>query len=185
MNEIFRGWVAAAALFAACGGAIPMAPPVAPPPPPPRFTFRLPALSGGTISSEDFKGRVLVVDVWATWCGPCKMVIPHLIDLQSRFGGKGVSVLGLNSDGDPGAGVDPGPIKEFVLRAGINYPVGLIDERTYRMVSRLAGGESGGLSIPTTLIIGRDGRLLRVYPGYYHGQEKDIERLLTSLLERG
>ncbi|MGH9868796.1 MAG: TlpA family protein disulfide reductase [Candidatus Polarisedimenticolia bacterium] len=151
---------------------------------PDRLTFRVPSLTGGTISSEDFKGRVVVVDVWATWCGPCRMVIPHMVDLQKRWSGHGVSVLGLNSESSDGD-FDALAVREFVVKAGINYPIGVLDLSTYRKIERLAGDERGGLSIPTTIVLGKGGEIVRVFPGYYPGQEKDVERLVKSLTAAG
>src|SRR5436309_1515520 len=69
-----------------------------------RFDFKVPSLSGGTLSSQDLKGKIAVIDVWATWCGPCRMVIPHLVRLQEKFKDRGVTVVGLNSDDDNSSG---------------------------------------------------------------------------------
>src|SRR5262245_22425722 len=67
-----------------------------------KFPFKMPSLSGGTLSSEDFKGKIVIVDVWATWCGPCRIVIPHLVALQDKYKSKGVTVVGMNTDEDTG-----------------------------------------------------------------------------------
>ncbi|HKY33687.1 MAG TPA: TlpA disulfide reductase family protein, partial [Candidatus Polarisedimenticolia bacterium] len=147
----------------------------------PVLSFRVPSLSGGSLSSEDFKGKLVVLDVWATWCGPCRMVIPHLVELQKKLGASGVSVIGLNADEErPGTDLRT-EVRAFAQRFAINYPIGLMNNRAWRDLLDLTGG-AGGFSIPTTIVLGRDGRVLRIYPGYYPGQERDIEELLTSLL---
>ncbi|HET9481726.1 MAG TPA: TlpA disulfide reductase family protein [Candidatus Polarisedimenticolia bacterium] len=151
----------------------------------PRFNFRVPTLSGGTITQEDFKGKLVVVDVWATWCGPCRMVIPHLVRLQDKFKAQGVAVVGLNADlEDLGPGTDLEPIRSFARSYGMNYPIGLMTPETYREVARVMGFDlDRGMSIPTTIIIGRNGRVLQRYPGYFPGQEREIDGILVSILE--
>jgi thiol-disulfide isomerase/thioredoxin len=148
------------------------------------FTFKVASLSGGTISSEDFKGKIVVVDIWATWCGPCRLVIPHLVRLQETFKDKGVAVVGLNADEGAGAGPGHQTVERFVKKYEIGYPVGLMNGGTYREVARVMDfDEQEGFSLPTTIILDRDGTVIRRYPGYFPGQEREIEKLLTRMLE--
>jgi len=146
--------------------------------------FRVPELSGGSVSHEDFRGKILIVDVWATWCGPCRMVIPHLIDLQARFASDGVAVVGLNADETSGGTIDTDPIKRFVHEFEINYPIGLMNAPAYLEVSRVMGFDPGeGMALPTTIVMGRNGRVIKRYPGYFPGQEREIAGLISRLLE--
>ena len=153
------------------------------PPPGPAFSFKVSSLSGGTISDRDFKGKIVIVDVWATWCGPCRMVVPHLVKLQEKYRSKGVSVFGLNADSESADEADREPIRRFAAQYGINYPIGLINEDTYREIGRIMKFDpSEGMSIPTTFILSREGRVVRGYPGYFRGQEHEIDALVASLL---
>lgn len=148
------------------------------------FSFKVPALSGGTISGEDFRGKIVVVDVWATWCVPCRLVIPHLVRIHETFKGRGVAVVGLNSDEDAGAGPGHAAVVKFVRDHDISYPVGLMNGETYREVARVMGfDQEEGFSLPTTIILGRDGTVMKRYPGYFAGQEEEIERLISRMLE--
>jgi thiol-disulfide isomerase/thioredoxin len=148
------------------------------------FSFKVPSLSGGTISGEDFKGKIVVVDIWATWCGPCRLVIPHLVRLHETFKGRGVAVVGLNSDEDASAGPGHAAVVKFVRDHDISYPVGLMNGDTYREVARVMGfDEEEGFSLPTTIILARDGTVMKRYPGYFAGQEKEIEGLISRMLE--
>ncbi len=168
-------WIAAVAVL--CAATVEAAP---------RMTWRVPSLSGGWISHEDFKGRIVILDIWATWCGPCRMVIPHLVALQREFGADGVAVVGINAD-DPGVARSGAParsvVRDFAREYGIDYPIGLMNAEAYREVRRVMGfSEREGMSIPTTILIGRNGRVLRRYPGYFPGQEDEIRELLRRIL---
>jgi thiol-disulfide isomerase/thioredoxin len=147
------------------------------------FPFRVPSLSGGSLSDQDFRGKIVIVDVWATWCGPCRMVIPHLVELQEKYRDKGVAVVGLNADTDTGAPGDAELINKFVRRYAINYPIGLMNPEAYREVAKVMGFDlTQGMSIPTTIILGRNGRILKRYPGYFYGQEREIEAVISGML---
>lgn len=147
-----------------------------------RVAYRVPALSGGWISHEDFKGRVVVLDVWATWCGPCRMVIPHLVRMHADLKDNGVAVVGLNAD-EPQGSETVAKIRAFAREFGINYPVGLMNAEAYSAIAKVMGTSlDEGLSIPTTLIIGRNGLVVKRYPGYFPGQEDEIRAIVATLL---
>lgn len=116
-------------------------------------------VEGGSKKLADYKGKVLIVDLWATWCGPCRQEIPHLIELANQYKDQGVEVLGLTNE-DPAA--DAPKVKEFAKQFKINYPLGWADQNLSVGIMRL-GGRSG---IPQTLIIGRDGRVRNHFVGF-------------------
>jgi cytochrome c biogenesis protein CcmG, thiol:disulfide interchange protein DsbE len=96
----------------------------------------------------DRKGKVVIVDFWATWCGPCRRTIPHLIDLQKEHGGRGLEILGISLDRGGVALVSP-----FIQQTGINYPIIVDGEGKW---ANQFGGVEG---IPTFFLIDRSGRI--------------------------
>ena len=116
--------------------------------------FSLPNLKGETVHLSDFKGKVVILDFWATWCGPCKMEIPHFAELLKRHGAKGFAIVGVAMD-EPGAEV----VRPFVTKNKIEYHVLLGDTYT-------ANKYGGVNALPTTFLIDRKGKIVRKYIGY-------------------
>ena len=113
----------------------------------------VPALAGETTTGETFrlgdhKGEVLLINFWATWCGPCRMEIPHLIALQKRFSPRGFRVVGLSVDQ---GGMDL--VRPFVEQAGINYPVFIAPEGA----KQAFGGVE---AIPASFLIDKSGKVV-------------------------
>ena len=127
--------------------------------------------NGNMVRSSDFKGKVVILDFWATWCGPCRAEIPTFIDLQRQYGPQGLVVVGVSVDGQDGAGV----VKPVAQELGMNYPVVLADEATQAAF--------GGIdAIPTTFIIDREGRIVKEHVGLTDKDEfeNEIKPLLKS-----
>jgi thiol-disulfide isomerase/thioredoxin len=114
-------------------------------------------LNGKKKRFSDYSGKVLVVDLWATWCGPCRQEIPHLVEIAKQYKSKGVEVIGLTNE-DPAR--DLQLVKDFAKEFRINYPIGWAD---VPMQIGLMNGRGG---IPQTLIIGRDGRIRNHFIGF-------------------
>jgi thiol-disulfide isomerase/thioredoxin len=105
-------------------------------------------VNGKDVTLSSFKGKVVVLNFWATWCPPCREEIPDLIKLQKKYAEKGLVVIGMSVDE-----AGPAAVKAFVRRTGMNYPVVIVDEKT-----AFAYGITG--AIPTTFVINREGKVV-------------------------
>jgi DsbE subfamily thiol:disulfide oxidoreductase len=118
---------------------------------------------GKTVRSTDFKGKVVILDFWATWCGPCRAEIPNFIALQKQYAKQGLVVVGLSVD-EESADV----VKPFAQKLGVNYPVVLADEKTREVF--------GGIeAVPTTFIVDRKGRIVKKHMGFADKDEFENE----------
>jgi cytochrome c biogenesis protein CcmG/thiol:disulfide interchange protein DsbE len=115
--------------------------------------FKLQSTEGKSIKLSDFKGKVVIVDFWATWCPPCRKGIPDLIDLKKKYGSKGFEVIGVSVDSDTKDKVIP-----FIKENGMNYPVVYSESN----VLELYGGIH---NIPTSFVIDKKGKIVASYVG--------------------
>jgi peroxiredoxin len=127
--------------------------------------------SGKKFHLADLKGKVVLVNFWATWCGPCRMEIPGFVDLVTQYRKKGLAIVGVSIDRKP-----EGEVKDFLGKAHINYPVVMDPD------GELANQYGGFEYIPVSFLIGKDGKVLKVYPGASGKErfEQDIRQALGS-----
>ena len=141
----------------------------------PDVTFK--DLSGKDVSLASFKGKVVVVNFWATWCEPCQVEIPWMIGFQQKYADKGFTLLGVAMDDDGESVVEPFVQKtEFDVdgkKMAMNYPIVLGNDD-------LAGKFGGLLGLPTTFVISRDGKIVKRYIGL--ASRDDLEGEIKSLL---
>jgi peroxiredoxin len=125
---------------------------------------------GRTVQLSTFRGKVVVLNFWATWCNPCLAEIPWFIDFQRRYTEKGFSVIGVSLDEEGWEAVRP-----FVSKQGVNYPIVIGGEQT-------SAAYGGVQSLPTTLIIDRTGRVAATHVGLVDRSvyERDIESALNE-----
>jgi thiol-disulfide isomerase/thioredoxin len=114
-------------------------------------------LDGQKTRLADYSGKVLVVNLWATWCGPCMQEIPHLVEIAKDYKNRGVEVIGLTNE-DPDAAAET--VKKTSELLNINYPIGWADAEME------AGLMRGRAAIPQMYIIGRDGKVLNHFVGF-------------------
>ncbi len=115
--------------------------------PTPAPAWKLKDVDGNVVSSEQFKGKVIVVDFWATWCGPCRTEIPGYVALQKKYRDAGLVVVGVSLDQQ-----GPGVVKKFITTQKVDYQIVM---GTDEVVEAFGGMDA----IPTTFIIDRDGNI--------------------------
>ena len=130
--------------------------------------FELKDLAGKNVRLSDFRGKVVLLNFWATWCPPCKEEMPWFVDLQRRYGAQGLQVIGVAMD-DSGEKA----IASFVQKLGVNYPVLLGKESTARAYGDVQ-------FLPDTFYIGRDGKIVSHVQGLIN--RKEIEETVKKAL---
>jgi cytochrome c biogenesis protein CcmG/thiol:disulfide interchange protein DsbE len=131
--------------------------------------FELKDRAGKAVHLSDYKGKVVLIDFWATWCVPCKAEIPWLIDLAKKYEPEGVELLGISMDQDGWDVVNP-----FVEKMGINYPILLGNKRTAYLYGDVEG-------LPLAFFVDRAGRVAAIQLG--PGSRRSFEQTILSLLK--
>jgi thiol-disulfide isomerase/thioredoxin len=151
---------------------------------PPQTNYRMPPAKGAhadlgwTIASEqhvrlsDYQDKVLVLDFYATWCEPCRDSIPHLVELQQRYGPQGLQVIGLNVGGRS----DLDKVPAFARKFHIQYQLGVPDSE----LADLYTGDEG--VIPLTVVLDRQGRQVERFAGYDESVDQKLEEIIQKSL---
>lgn len=131
--------------------------------------FSVTDLNGSRLALSDYKGKVVLLDFWATWCPPCRMEIPGFVALQDKYRDQGFAVVGISMDDDPS------PVRDFYKQFRMNYEVAMGNDK----LGELYGGILG---LPTTFLIGRDGRIYDKVSGAVNAArfEEEIKTLLAA-----
>lgn len=144
-------------------GAAPSAPTPAP-------DFTLPARDGGEVRLSELKGQVVMINFWATWCGPCRQEMPLLEQLQAKYEPLGFTLLGVNVEPDSTAAV------AWLKGVPVTFPI-LFDTRN-------TVAESFGVQgMPSSVFVDREGRVRYVHRGYKSGDEAQYADLIRSLVK--
>lgn len=137
----------------------------------PAPAWKLKDLDGKLVSSDEFKGKVVVVDFWATWCPPCRAEIPGYVDLYKKYGKDRLAIVGVSLDES-----GPAAVKEFVKKFNINYPIVMGD-------TDVVGAFGGMDAIPTTFLIDRTGQIRDKKVGAMDAEQ--YERKIAAVLAEG
>jgi len=130
--------------------------------------FSLQDLNGQPLELASYRGKVVLLDFWATWCTPCRGEIPHFVEFQDKYGPQGLQVIGISMDDSAK------PVDEFYRQFKMNYPVALGNEK-------VATAYGGVLGLPVTFLIGRDGTVAAKYIGEV--QMPTVQQAIESLLQ--
>jgi peroxiredoxin len=132
--------------------------------------FTLQRAEGGNLRLVEQRGQVVLINFWASWCGPCRVEMPHLNRLHDKYKAGGFMVLGVNIDDDPRHGA------ATAVRWGLRFPV-LLDA-SKAVTRRYDLG-----AMPSTVLVDRDGRIRFLHRGYREGLENEYERQIRELIK--
>ena len=141
---------------------------IAPATPAPDFTLH--AMSGPNLRLKEQRGRVVMVNFWATWCAPCRQEMPHLSRLYDKYRSSGFVLLGINVDEDTSKAA------EVAAKLHVTFPVLLDTDKTVSKLYDLS-------TMPSTVLIDRDGKVRYVHRGYLAGYEENYEKQIRELLK--
>ncbi len=139
----------------------------------PEFSLR--DINGQEVSLADYKGKVVLVNFWATWCGPCKLEMPHLDKMDREFEEKGFEVISISTDDARAAS----KVKPLIKRGGYGFTV-LLDKDT-AVVSKYNPAKT----LPYNVLINRSGGIHKVFQGYNPGDEVELRKEVEELLGSG
>lgn len=131
--------------------------------------FKVTSISGQAISQDNYRGHVLILDFFATWCQPCRQSIPHLVEMNRKYGRQGLHILGLSVDED-GERV----VKSFTDEFRVNYPLAL--------AGNSITVEFGVRSVPIMFLIDKKGNIAEIYRGYTNEMARALEQSIKRLL---
>jgi peroxiredoxin len=131
--------------------------------------FTLKTLDGSNLRLEEYRGQVLLINFWASWCGPCRQEMPILDRLHQRYVDTGFAVLGINVEGEEA------PARSLIEKIPVSFPV-LIDEG--QLVSELYRLEA----MPSTVVVDRDGVVRYIHRGYKPGDEAKYVEVVKELI---
>jgi peroxiredoxin len=143
--------------------------------------FALKDSSGATVHLADYKGKVVLLDFWATWCGPCKIEIPWFMEFEQQYKDRGFAVLGVSMDEGGWEEVKP-----YIEQRKINYRIVMGNDAVAQAYNKAASqiGRDGGVdSLPTTFLLDRSGRIATVHVGLEKGKNEirdEIDHLLQG-----
>jgi peroxiredoxin len=132
--------------------------------------FTLHVMNGPNLRLQEQRGRVVMVNFWATWCGPCRQEMPQLNRLYEKYHAAGFVLLGVNVDDDTSKAA------EVAGKLGVTFPVLLDTDKTVSKLYELS-------TMPSTVIIDRDGKVRYVHRGYLTGYEDNYEKQIRELLK--
>jgi thiol-disulfide isomerase/thioredoxin len=137
----------------------------------PAPSFTLKSVDGKTVSLGDYKGKAVLLNFWATWCGPCKLEMPWLIQLQKKYASQGFTVVGISEDDG-----STKEVSDFMAKMGVDYPVLMYDDQMNKAY--------GGIDyLPTSYYIGRDGKVIVESGGLI--SESEMEANIQKILATG
>jgi thiol-disulfide isomerase/thioredoxin len=136
------------------------------------FKRSLQSLDNSSFRLDDFRGKAVVVNLWASWCGPCRREVPDYENVRKEFTGRNVEFIGLTTE-DPRTSSKR--VRDFVRKLNFGFRLGWADRETARTLM------NGSSAIPQTLVIAPDGRVVGHWQGYARGHS--VDRLRSSIHE--
>jgi len=136
-------------------------------------TAEIKGMDGSTYTLNDKVGKVMLVNLWATWCGPCRSEIPALVRMQEKHGPQGFEVLGLNTDDE-----EAQLINDFSAELKINYPIAFADTKLQASMLKI----SKFPGIPQSFLLDREGRLRGVFRGANPADIRKMEEVVAKVV---
>jgi len=138
--------------------------------PKPAPDFSLPARDGGAVQLSELKGQVVMINFWATWCGPCRQEMPLLEQIHAKYEPLGFTLLGVNVEPDSAAATT------WLKGVPVTFPI-LFDTRN------AVAEQFGVMGMPSSVFVDREGRVRYVHRGYKPGDEAQYADLIRSLVK--